>query len=208
LKTENNAGEKQPKLSEKTTENQEPSPDTDANTETNSDSNKDADEERPERIATPPEMFTDENLSAHSGRQVLRTVDKMSFFSSKNTFFHNFSTVFLEHRHQIAPLSITDFTDCIEKQDAISKHIQLTSALVLTNIVSSNDSYSKKVVRQYRHLLARIAFSRMDCAIQVARCLFEIDGCEAKQLSSPEHETNKDAESEVASESEEMTIKA
>ena len=29
-----------------------------------------------------------------------------------------------------------------------------------------------------------------------------------EQMSSPEHETNKDAESEVASESEEMTIKA
>ena len=96
---------------------------------------------------------------------------------------------------QNKPLVITDFTDCVERQDAISKHIQLTAAIILTNIVSSSDQYSKKVVKQYRQLLARIAFSRMDCAIQVARCLFEIDGSETSKSMAIHEELNKtDAE--------------
>lgn len=111
------------------------------------------DEPKRLRPATPPELYDTSPLEANDARKILRI-----------------------QRNKM--LNISDFTDPKHKQDPISKHIQLTAAIILTNLASSN-SKSCKMIQRYRELLARIAFSSMDCGRQVARCLFEIDNSSA-----------------------------
>lgn len=65
---------------------------------------------RPERLSTPPQFFEEKPLEAKNGRHVLQ--------------------------NQNQKLNLTDFTDCVDREDPISKHIHLTSCLILMNIVN------------------------------------------------------------------------
>jgi len=108
---------------------------------------------RTDRVPTPPRLYLKDPLDAKSGRQVLM--------------------------NQNSKINITDFTDWLDGEDAISKHIHLTSALIILNIVGfcviANDRKPIKKILKHRELLARLAFSKMDCASQISKLLFEAD---------------------------------
>lgn len=79
-------------------------------------------------------------------------------------------------------LAFRDYMD--EKEDPITKHIRLTAALILKNVVKYSE-YGRRLLKRHENQLSVLALSNMEASSTLAKCLFDLVHLE--QLQHPEN---------------------